>query len=243
MQRFVTRLTLLAFLCALTRAPLNAGVVLMAEVPDAIKTLLKKGQDIVQEKINELNAASKDRKFAIEISSFAPHMTLAYITDKELSMDELEKEEPTLIGELEALANQGPIDMSEGIKDSKLEVWTGKWERSYEGKTYKNYNILAIKMKASPQLVKLVDEIYAVLEKHPTAAKRAFPEFNAHVNIGWLYSSDDVLPTEAVDAVKPALEKLISGFKTEQPFNVTSFKLSTHDKKTRVFPFNAGQKK
>ncbi len=149
----------------------------------------------------------------------------------------MQNAEPNLAENLAQLANRSAIDMADGMNEAELVVWPGKRERVYEENNYKNYVVLAIKMKTCKPLLHLVENIDAVLEKHPTAAKRQLP-FSPHVTIGWLYDKNDVDPSPLVKAIKPSLEKLIAEFKTDQSFVIDSFNLSTHDNEHVIFPFN-----
>lgn len=226
----------LSLLMAFFFLPSYPGVVILGEVPEAVKQFLAKAQAVVQERLEHANSQSQEQYF-FERGTYSPHITLAYVSDKELSMSQLEQTEPKLIDNLTELAhNTQPIDMHEGIKESHLVIWPGKRESVYEGNKYKNYAILVLKMKTSAQLLHLVENLDKTLEKHPTTCKREFP-FSPHVTIGWLYDKKDVDTAPIVEAVKPALEKLVAEFKTDQPFSLDSFKLSTHDKKQIIFSY------
>ena len=226
--------SLILSLVTVSATPSFAGVVVLAEVPEATKQLLAKAQALVQEHLKAINNQAKE-EYLFEQGSYSPHMTLAYVSDKELTMPELEEAEPKLGEHLAELARATDlINMAEGIKESHLVVWPGKNESTYEGNKYKNYAILVIKMKPSAQLLQLVENIDKTLEKYPIALKREFP-FSHHVTVGWLYDKKDIMPTPLVEAVKPTLEKLIAEFKSEQPFTIDSFKLSTHDKKKVIY--------
>lgn len=213
-----------------------AAVVVLAEVPEAMKQLLVKAQIAVQERLAQINDQSKDEQYIFQQSSYSPHVTLAYITHQAFSMSDLEKEEPQLIENLAQLTKRPAINMRDGMQESQFVVWQGKGQSPYEGNTYKNYAILVIKMEASEQLIRLVEDLDKTLEKHPTALKRSLP-FSPHVTIGWVYDKKDVDPTPMVEAVQSELKRLVAEFETDQSFTIDSFKLSTHDKKQLVFPF------
>jgi hypothetical protein len=215
---------------------LNAGVVILTEVPEITKQLLAKAQAIVKEHLEQINKQSADQKYLFECCTYSPHMTLAYISEKEFSLSQLEQAEPKLVENLGKLANRSAITIADAFKEPELVVWDGKRESTFEENAYKNYAILVIKMKTSAELTHLVADIDIVLEKYPTASKREFP-FNPFVTIGWLYDQKDMDPTPIIKAVQPALEKLVSEFKTDQSFIIDSFKLSAHDKKQIHFSF------
>lgn len=215
--------------------PTYSGIVILTEVPEAVKQWLVKAQAAVQNRLEQINGQSKEQ-YVFERGSHSPHMTLAYVSDKELAMDQLQQAEPKLIESLYQLSHSNPVEMGEGMRDAHLVVWPGKKEKILEGNKYKNYAILAVEMKPSTQLLNLVKNINKTLENHPIASKSEFP-FSSHVTIGWLYDKKDIDPTQVVEAVKLVLEKFIVEFKTDQSFTIDSFKLSTHDKKQIIFPF------
>lgn len=215
---------------------INAGVVILAEVPEGIKQLIDKTQALVESKIELINKQSEEKHYLFRPGSYSPHITLAYLSNKELSKTQLNHAEPELVVHLAELARRPAVDMSDGVKQSQLVVWHGKWENNYEGKNYKNYTILALELKPSKQLLDLVQDLDATLAQHSTALKRELP-FVPHVTIGWLYDRDDLDATTVIQLFKTELERVIAEHKTDQSFTINSFKLSTHDKQEEVFPF------
>lgn len=208
------------------------GVVILAEVPQGIQHLVKKMQTITQEQVA---AQQSEKKYLFDTGAYSSHLTLAYVAFNELGMPELLAKEPQLDSNLEQFAaNNAPIDMSSTLQESQLVIWPGKWEREFAGNKYKNYSILALKLRPSAQLMALVDALDKTLEKHPVSVKRENP-FGAHVTIGWIYDEKDINATPMAEAVKPLLEKCVKELNPEKNFMIEAFKLSTADKAQKIF--------
>lgn len=226
----------LALFAILSFSPARAGIVILAEVPEGIKQLIKRAQYIAQTCVEQKNNENQAVKYLLEISDYAPHFTLAYVSDKELTMDQLQEKEPKLIETLQELANTNrSVDISSGLKESHLVTWKGKYERGYAGKKFKNYAILVIKIKPSAALISLVEKLDKALEKHPTANKREFP-FVLHVTLAYVYHERDIDVDLMVEILKSELEKCITEYQmSEDNFCIEVIKLSAHDKNQQVF--------
>lgn len=203
-----------------------AGVILLADVPKSLKKFIKKTQNEIQSYIQN-NQAGENRSFLFEKSSWDPHITLAYITDKKLTMEQLNEAEPTLQEHLKSVAqNNRVIDLSESLNNIRLEIWEGKNPSNYQDITYKNYVILVIKIDATPQLEALSQSFDEILKEHAITQERQFP-FNPHITIGWLYDAEDINAKPMVEQLKPIIERCLEEFKaTPKKFTINRFILA-----------------
>lgn len=228
---------LLATVLLLITPAIFPGVVLLSEVPEGIKQLIKKAQGVVQQNVDEYNAKTKGPRFLFEKGMYDPHITLAYVSYDEGGMADFQQKNAKLIDDLKSIAqNTNPITVSSTIQDAKLEIWPGKWEREYSSNKFKKYAILVAQLKPSPELLSFVEKLDSTLAQSPNTTKREFP-FCAHVTIGWVYDQNDTDTTTMIDILKPKLEKAIAEERVEgNDFMIDAFKLSTHDKKQLIFP-------
>lgn len=171
----------------------QAGVVILAEVPDALKLLLVKAQEKVQEYVDQNNKQSQ-QQYLFEKNEYAHHLTLAYLTNQELNLQQLEDADPILGSSLMQLAAQTPpLLVTTHLNESGIMILPGKFERNFGGKTYKKYAILTLKINATAQLVEFIQLLDSLLANHPIALKRVFP-FNPHITIGYIYDTKDSDP-------------------------------------------------
>ena len=214
--------------------PMYAGVVLFAPVPPVWDTILKQGQALIEEKLKE----EQNLQHVFEPSLYVPHISLAYLSDEELTMDKLELQEKALDSELQEFAQTTRCIALDNLKHTKINAWKGSKPATYQEKNYNNYAILVAKMEPSEQLTKAVEKLDTLLLKHPAFLKRKFLPFAPHLTFGYLYAKDDSYPKAMVEKLTPLLQNLIDKAHTQaQPFAIDSFTLSTHDKKTKVYQF------
>ena len=227
---------ILTIIGALSISQLNAGVVILAQAPACVQTLLQNARITLKELIQKHNTTNPESKHLVEIDDYVPHLSLAYVTDKELSVQDLEKREPTLNDDLKQLAASNPImSLQEAVENAEIVIWKGSSTSRFEGKTFDNYGIFVIKMKLSQELATFVAALDTLLEKHPVSEKRQWP-FHPHVTVGYVYHDNDQYPEEILNKIKPELEKTIAAFDCKgQASVIDSIKLSTHDKAQKAF--------
>lgn len=220
--------TNLLFLTTIICIPLYlpAGVILLADVPDSLKKFIQKTQSEIDSYIQN-NQACNNQPILFERSTWDPHITLAYITDRKLTMEQLNKAEPLLQAHLAGIAKKNSsIDMSASLNNMRLEIWEGKNPSTFKDVIYKNYVILVIKIDATPQLQALSCSFDETLQNHAITQERQFP-FNPHITIGWLYDAQDIDAKPIAAQLKPIIERCLAEFKmTPKKFIINKFILA-----------------
>lgn len=207
----------------------SASVILYTDVPDSFKKLVKEAESEVQYRVNNHSG-----DYIFELSTYEPHISLAYLFKEKISLNQVYGREPSLKTKLIALANRtAPIVMDESIQNLQIELWPCPNARTYLGKTYKNGIILVIHIPAPCELLSFTQEIDTALDALPSVDKRRFA-FKAHATIGWLYQADDQKPLAFAQQLKELLEKYIARFNARnEQYMIDSFVLASGNQKKR----------
>ena len=209
----------------------SASVILYTDVPESLKNLLHETETEVHYQVN------KNPDYLFELSTYEPHISLAYLCKKGKSLKVLFATEPLLKDKLMMLAHYtAPINMDNSLNNLEIELWQTHKPSSYLGKTYNNGIILVIKIPVPQTLYAFTQEIDKEMESLPTIDKRTF-EFQAHATIGWLYHKDDINPTDLAEHLKTILQNYIDRFNEQKhEFTINSFVLAAGNQ-TKKFIF------
>lgn len=202
--------------------------ILYTDIPESLKNLLQDTQKETEYQVN------KSLDYVLEISTYAPHITLAYLSKEKMSLKQLYESEPLLKAKLIALANRtAPINMDKSIQHLEIELWPLPFPSTHMGKTYNKGVIIVIRLPVPQALHAFTQAIDKELDELSTISKRKFP-FKAHATIGWLYHKDDIDPSAMGEKIKEVLQPYIDRFNTlNEQYTIDSFVLAAGNQKKK----------
>ncbi len=216
-------------LLATAALALQAGVYVLADLPENVQTFIRLQQEAMAQKIEMLNAEQKSA-YIFEAARFAPHLSLAFVDQKELSVEHTYYAYMHLDLLLSGISkDRKPIDMSSSVENATIAYWPGKFKVKCGDSVKENYANVVLKIEDNAELSALAGEIRAGLENN-WSIKQAFP-FSSHITLGRIYQADD----------KPVDTQHLQKLETKVPAAVLGaviikdFKLKGHDGSEDVF--------
>jgi hypothetical protein len=212
----------------------SASVILYTDVPESFKNFLLNLQKEAQYQVNRCSS-----EYMLEVSTYDPHISLAYLSKEKLSLKKLYENEPLLKPKLIALANRiAHINMNQSIQNLEIELWQARNPRTYLGTTYSNVVIIVIKLPVPPKLLEFTQHIEKEMDSLPSIDKKKF-DFQAHATIGWLYHVNDQDPKAMAEKIKAVLQPYIDQYNEQHhEFSIDSFVLAAGNQKKK-FILNA----
>ena len=210
---------------------MEAGVYILADLPQGVAEIAQNAQDALVQDIVKLNAQN-ETAYLFQSAQFSPHLSLAFVSQEELSAQEAQKKFSGITQALQDIASKhAQINISNNFKDAAIDYWPGKFEVACGGSQKKNYVNVVLKASNNPELAKLVQNITTVLKEKYNIEQR-FP-FSTHVTIGRICDRHD----KPIDAtLKQKLEKISAGHVEKQSskhkknlIQLDEFKLKGHD--------------
>lgn len=234
------RLSKIACMTLLFALSLQAGVVVVVDAPEKMNALVQHMSENIQQSLAQINEA-ENTKYQFDPAAYQPHITLAFITNKPLSLEELKQQSPELLTSLEAVAKkQDKILLAESLKNADIELWPGKFEVECNGAKKTNYLNVVIKLNDAQELKKIADALDTELQQNSLYLPRKFP-FSAHVTIGRISEENNSSVAELVALLKTKLNEHKNTVDTtddKQSSVISYFELKGHDGSAKAFPFN-----
>jgi 2'-5' RNA ligase len=217
----------------------QAGVYVLVELPKVIIEKVQEAQQQMALKVKELNTQEDGTVYEFQSAQFAPHLSLAFVSQEELSVRDAQEKLPNITQELQGITyNHKTIDIGTHFKDAAIDYWPGKFEVECGESKKKNYMNVVLKASNNEGLLNLANDIRKVLKEKYNIEQR-FP-FSTHVTIGRVYERDDK-PLD--DSLRQGLEKIgaavaaYQSSKYEKPVAIVvdTFKLKGHDGSEELF--------
>ena len=197
------RILKIMLLVAGINSSVNPGVYVLLDTP-FMKDAIERNQQVIKEAVAQdqtaiaCRVAGQDGSYNFYEGAFAPHLSLAFISQDELSVAQTEERFPELDAALSRIAEEsGPIDLSDSIANASLEYWLGKFQVDCGGSKKSNYLNVVLKVKSNPALAGLVARVTQAI-KETTGAEQRFP-FSAHFTLGRICEAHDGPVQQLVD--------------------------------------------
>ncbi len=222
------KLILMLIFC-ITMSNLFGGVIVLIEPPTVVQEFVHVVQEQVKEIIDHENEAQKTKpghiKYLFDAPQYASHISLAYITDAQLTLKQLLEKQKYNIPALEKIAKETrAIDLTENLKAVEFTCFKGDRDKGnvYKGIPKKNFYYIVLRFPSSPALTHVAQSIQDSLGQ--------FPYFDMHLTIGKLYEDKDRDPQNMVHILKHRLSKQLQivSADAKKQWVVNSFTLKAH---------------
>ena len=217
---------------------LQAGVFVKTAPPQkAPDTVIWDNKKRVTKAINNYNKENENKENEVELefkeTKGPSHMTLAIVTNDELSLMKAEEDYPGIVDELKNIfdRHKSSIDIASEFQEAKIGSWQGPAKTWMPGVYY----WVTLKFDTSLSLLELANEISGFL-KNRYDIEQKFP-FNAHYTLGTLRAKDgspidnlaDILPENPVGVDK------VKKFAVNKAMLESSSKPAADNRKTFTF--------
>jgi hypothetical protein len=198
---FKKQLLLLLFVIA---SCVQAGVYVVADLPQEVAGVIQEAQEIFSKKIAALNA-QENADYIFQNTHYSPHLSLAFVSQEELPIQEVKQTFANLVEELRLIAGKHThIDLSKNFEDAAIDYWPGKFEVDCGGSKKKNYLNVVLKATNNVAFANLAQDVSKTLEENYNI-KQKFP-FSTHITIGRICDKND----NPIDAsLKQKLEAIV----------------------------------
>lgn len=199
----------------------QAGVYVLVELPKEIAQVIQEAQDTLSKNIAIINERD-GTGYIFENTQFSPHLSLAFVSQEELSIQEVKQKFAGLIEQLQRIAGKhNQIDLSKNFEDAVIDYWPGKFEVECGGSKKKNYVNVVLKASNNLAFVSLAQDVSKALEDK-YSVKQRFP-FSTHITIGRICDKND----NPIDqSLKQKLEAIVI---STDSILVEELKLKGHD--------------
>ncbi len=206
--------------------PTYPGVYLLINLPEEVQRIVNAEQEKLEQDIQKINA-QQNSSYAFDAAKFSPHISLAFVSQEQLSVDQTKQKFAGLSDELTIIAQQfNPTDISNVFKHMSRAYWQGKFEVACGGSKKKNYINAILKATPNEPLAALSATITTMLQQKYDI-KQAFP-FSIHLTLGRIYDINDQPINTTFDT------KNIEQQDTA-PLIVKAFTLKGHDGSEAIF--------
>ncbi|OGB97874.1 hypothetical protein A3F06_04395 [candidate division TM6 bacterium RIFCSPHIGHO2_12_FULL_36_22] len=221
-------------LIILSYSSLRAGVYIVVDLADNTdaKQLINKIQEKIKKQLEELNANSSCT-YSLELPAFTPHLSLAFVSQGPLNLENIKQDYPELISQLKTIAKDiDPIIID--AKNIKTTAWDGKFSVEHDGITKKNYLNIVSKLLENKSLSALAFRIAQLLNAEYNIEQKF--TFSPHITIGRVFEKQD----RSVAEVKNIFDELES---TSIPsIQINEFQLKGHDGSAENFKLHDYEK-
>lgn len=210
---------------------LHSEVVILIDIPTNLLQFIKQLENQIHNYVKD-TYPNNHYLFEKATDSYEPHITLRYVTNQKVTLEELqEKQSPFLKGLTELIHQYSFIDESNSLKNLGLKVWQGSSTAKYQSQEFHNYAILVAGFDPSLPLQMLAKSINTEIEKYSFVQPQKFP-FDPHVTLGYVYDKKDKDVNGLVAELMPIIEDKIASFKKNNTqFVIDSVTLSDCDNK------------
>ncbi len=171
---------LFLYLLVCTASFLDAGVYILIDAPEGIATIMVNNQEAIRQSLDGYNKEQETR-LVFESGKYHPHLSLAFVTQDELSVDEVAKRFDSIVSMLRSIANEhNPIDITSNFQEAMIAFWPGE-----------NYVSIVLKLTENPRLQALAYAITSHLEQKYDI-KQGLP-FSPHITLGRVYGKNNEL--------------------------------------------------
>jgi 2'-5' RNA ligase len=169
----------------------QTGVYILAELPNEVTEIIQEAQDVLSKKIGMINERDNGN-YIFQNAQFSPHLSLAFVSQEELPIQEVKQKFSGLIEELQQIAGKHrSIDLSKNFADAAIDYWPGKFEVECGGSKKKNYLNVVLKASNNLAFANLAQDVSTTLEDKYNVKQR-FP-FSTHITIGRICDKNDSL--------------------------------------------------
>lgn len=224
MNRYILHIAAIA-LMSTTGA--QAGVIISFDLPQEVSAFVDRKQTMLNAEIQKLND-QHDTGYIFDRGQFAPHLSLAYVSQDALNMEQIHNHYKELPESLGAIAKHNEIiDIGPNLEHAILTFWPGKVDVECGGAIKKNYVHVVLKMSENPALHYLATQVHDVLKKKYNI-NQPF-SFTPHVTLGIICQKND-LPIDISQLTRNIVLQAEAG--KDVPLDrivLDSFKLTGHD--------------
>ncbi|MFA6066485.1 MAG: hypothetical protein WC707_04885 [Candidatus Babeliaceae bacterium] len=207
----------------------KTGVYILIAFPAAVTEIIDEKRNRIVKFIQEINC-KKTSSYVFEATAFSPHLSLAFVSQEELSIDMVNKKFPELTSSLQKIAQEfKTISITDNVNNAQLEYWPGKFEIECGGLKKKNYVNVVLKTSDNATLTQLATRITGYL-KDTYKIEQKFP-FSAHITIGRICESHDA----PVEELRQELLQQKVPTKTVGTLDMSAFKIKGHDNSEEIF--------
>lgn len=228
-RAFFKLLITLVAICPVARC----GVWVIIDLPEQVRDVIAQAQKILLQDIQEINEQTNSSYLFAE-TPFAAHISLAFVSEERLSVQQIEEK---FIGLQQELKEKSKIFSPENISDifrcPSIAYWPGKFEVECGGSKKKHYINAVLKATPNEFLNDLSTDIRnMLLEQY--GIKQAHL-FSVHATLGKIYQAYDE-PIELSQFKEKYIEQ-----QDIAPFIVKEFKLKGHDGSEETFTLSLAQ--
>ncbi len=217
---------------------IQTGIYVLAELPKEVAGIIQEAQDVLSKKIAIINERD-DGSYIFQNTQFSPHLSLAFVSQEELPIQEVKQKFVGLIEELQQIAGKhGSINLSQNFADAAIDYWPGKFEVECAGSKKKNYLNVVLKASNNLAFANLAQDVSKALEEKHNVKQR-FP-FSTHITLGRICDREDK-PIDTITLQKQLENILIMDNTATKTSNqklsitLTEFKLKGHDGSEEIF--------
>lgn len=216
----------------------KTGVYVLADLPQEVSEVIQEAQEVLSKKVAELNTQDRT-EYIFQNTQFSPHLSLAFVSQEELPIQEVKQKFADLIQELQSIAGRHTnIDLSKNFEEASIDYWPGKFEVECGGSKKQNYLNVVLKATNNLAFANLAQDVSKTLEGK-YSVKQRFP-FSPHITIGRIYDKNDnpidPLLKQKLEAAAVSAEKRATTSK-QLSIMVKEFKLKGHDGSEEKFSF------
>lgn len=111
----------------------HPGVIISIDVPERVADIVKEHQDSLACNIEQVNEQLHS-SYQFSKAQFSPHISLAFVSQEQLSTQATQEKYPGLKEELAKLASQfSATDITDTYKNLTFDYWPGKFEMECGG--------------------------------------------------------------------------------------------------------------
>lgn len=209
---------------------IQTGVYVLAELPKEVAEVIQEVQDTIFNKIKIINEQDSS-SYIFQNTQFSPHLSLAFVSQEELPIQEVKQKFAGLIEELQQITSKhSSIDLSKNFADAAIDYWPGKFDVECDGSRKKNYLNVVLKASNNLAFANLAQDVSKTLEDKYNVKQR-FP-FSTHITIGRICDKND-FPIDAslkqkIEAIAISSERKTTASKSLSIL-IDEIKLKGHD--------------
>ena len=182
---------------------IQTGVYVLVDLPKEVTEVIQEAQDALCKKVAIVNE-QEGAHYIFQNTQFSPHLSLAFVSQEELPIQEVKQKFAGLIEELQQITGKhSSIDLSKNFADAAIDYWPGKFEVECGGSKKKNYLNVVLKASNNLAFANLAQDVSRTLEDKYNVKQR-FP-FSTHITIGRICDKNDS-PIDA--SLKQKLESI-----------------------------------